>query len=731
MKNRCYGPKRHWLLASIMASSALATPAFAQSQQLTGTQAAVDEDDGSSTEITVLGARRPDYSTLDSSTGLKIDAPLIETPLSVSVIPDTLIKDRAIINLDKLGDTVAGVQRQAAANVNGGSSFILRGFRSDGAGSTTNGYRDFGFVTARDPISLDRVEFLKGPGSVLYGSSFAVGGLVNFVSKTPVNESFVDVGALGQLNYGAWRATVDANIADREERGGLRITAATGANDYINAFTNSRYVFANAVATWRLTDAVKVLVEGGYAFNRNPGTDASGLYSDPIFLSRDFSDFKPGAPWARNTSTTLSFRAEAEWAFADEGQLKLGFQRVNVDDNRNGVQPNFDISPDDVVVTDLAGDVFFARRATKGQQSQNDISGLLDVSYNVESGGIVHKILAGASYTDTSLYNTFFKAPLGSINIASPVYEAAPPPDNSYVPQSNSEGFGIKAYGFYIQDFIEIGDKIRLLAAIRRDVAKSIYQLRDRSEVFNQQTDSQWSPRLGATFLPNPSLSIYASWSKSFSPNLFGRGFTGEQNLPERGTQLEAGIKTKLIKDMFLTFSVYQLKRQNIEVFDDFDPDFFSLAGEQRSRGFEAEISGRIARRLQLTAAYSYVDAETTKDLNETLIGLRLPLVSKHSGNIFGRYDVPVGGDLTLGVGGGFFFASKRKIFLKADSLILPAFQRVDLSFDLKSKNKWNAQINIDDLFDEQQIESGGFFIEHTRGRTVTLSVGYQFYTPC
>jgi iron complex outermembrane recepter protein len=731
MKNRCYRLNRYWLFASIMASSALTAPAFAQLQQPVSAQAAVD--DGSSTEITVLGARRPDYSTSDSSTGLKIDAPLIETPLSVSVIPDTLIGDRAITNLDKLGDTVAGVQRQAGYNVNGGSSFILRGFRSDGAGSTTNGYRDFGFLTARDPISLDRVEFLKGPGSVLYGSSFAVGGLVNFVSKTPVNESFVDVGALGQLNYGVWRATVDANIADREERGGLRITAATGANDYINAFTNSRYVFVNANAAWRLTDTVKVLVEGTYGFNRNPGSDANGLDNAtflgvPIFLSREFSAFKPGAAWSKNTSTTLGFRAETEWAFADDGQLKIGFQRVNVNDNRrDGVRPDFDFNREDRLFSDSDGNIFFRRRASRAQQTQNDTAGLLEASHKIESGGVVHKILAGASYTNTSLYYSFFIAPLSPLNIANPVYEAAPPPDSSFSLEYDPEGYGIKAYGFYIQDFIEIGEKIRLLVAIRRDIAKSIYQLRDRSEVLNRQTDSQWSPRLGATFLPNPSLSIYASWSKSFSPNLLGRGFTGEQNLPERGTQLEAGIKTKLIKDMFLTLSAYQLKRRNIEVFDNDNPDFFALAGEQRSRGFEVELSGRVGRRLQLTASYSFVDGKLTEDLNESLLGLPLPLASKHSGNIFGRYDLPIGGDLTLGIGGGFFFASKRKLSLELDSVTLPAFQRVDMSFDLKSKGRWNAQVNIDDLFDEQQIESGGFFIEHTRGRTVTLSVGYQF----
>jgi len=172
----------------VLAALAWAQGVAAQEKRETPDSVAVEA-------IIVTGQRPEGYAVESSETGLRIDAPLLETPLSVSVVTDELLADRGITDLSRAGDTVAGIQRQSGYGYPFTTSYVIRGFRTDGAASTINGYREFGFVTARDPINIARVEFLKGPASVLYGSSFAVGGLVNFVTKTPVNESFAEVSA--------------------------------------------------------------------------------------------------------------------------------------------------------------------------------------------------------------------------------------------------------------------------------------------------------------------------------------------------------------------------------------------------------------------------------------------------------------------------------------------------------------------------------------------------------
>ena len=197
-----------FLFSCALAAAAISNPARADGA-----------DDEATRTIVVTAERQRAYAVTNSGTGLRIDAPLLETPLSVSVVTDKLLADRGITNLNAAGDTVAGVQRQSGYGYPFSTSYVIRGFRTDGAASTINGYREFGFVTARDPVNIARVEFLKGPASVLYGSSFALGGIVNYVTKTPTKDDFVDVGAqVGSL--GLKRVTVDMNLAGKGGRSG-------------------------------------------------------------------------------------------------------------------------------------------------------------------------------------------------------------------------------------------------------------------------------------------------------------------------------------------------------------------------------------------------------------------------------------------------------------------------------------------------------------------------------
>jgi iron complex outermembrane recepter protein len=150
-----------------------------------------------------------DYTRTHASTATKTDTPIMETPYSVKVLPAQVLKDQQVIRLEDAIQSVAGVQ---SSFTNGGDSdvFIMRGFQN------TNIYQD-GFLMPsalgggtlkRETANLERIEVLKGPGSVLFGRN-EPGGVINMVTKRPLATPYY---ALQQQfgSYDFYRTTADA-----------------------------------------------------------------------------------------------------------------------------------------------------------------------------------------------------------------------------------------------------------------------------------------------------------------------------------------------------------------------------------------------------------------------------------------------------------------------------------------------------------------------------------------
>lgn len=125
-----------------------------------------------------------DYNRINAVTATRTDTPLMQTPMSVKVVPQQVLKDQQAITIDQALRNVSG----AVSGAQGSGTFFLRGF------GNYNNYRD-GFLNqsqwahTEDLANIERVEVLKGPGSLLYGRS-EPGGIVNFVTKQPLDTPY-------------------------------------------------------------------------------------------------------------------------------------------------------------------------------------------------------------------------------------------------------------------------------------------------------------------------------------------------------------------------------------------------------------------------------------------------------------------------------------------------------------------------------------------------------------
>ena len=178
----------------------------------------------------------------------------------------------------------------------------------------------------------------------------------------------------------------------------------------------------------------------------------------------------------------------------------------------------------------------------------------------------------------------------------------------------------------YVIDQIELGEHVHVLAGGRLDNIDFSDDLNAR-----ERTDTEFSPMVGVLGAINDELSIYGNYSRSFAPpsaRVFG------ELVPERGTQIEAGIKKRFGPwNAETTFAVYQLERDNIPIAD--DTGFTQQTGNQRSRGFEIDFAAQPSARSRAFVSYAYNDAELTEFREAVLVSIDPPLtaVLYHSGN--------------------------------------------------------------------------------------------------
>jgi hemoglobin/transferrin/lactoferrin receptor protein len=147
------------------------------------------------------------------------DEPVFESPRSVSVVDRADLLERTSRTTPEALNEEAGVFVQRTNH--GGGSPIIRGqfgnrilLLVDGIRLNNSSFRQGTnqYLNTIDPLVLDRVEVVRGPGSALYGSD-AIGGLINVLTERPR--------LTGEGAYGGMRAVSASN--DRSAQLGMRM----------------------------------------------------------------------------------------------------------------------------------------------------------------------------------------------------------------------------------------------------------------------------------------------------------------------------------------------------------------------------------------------------------------------------------------------------------------------------------------------------------------------------
>jgi catecholate siderophore receptor len=650
---------------------------------------------------------------------LKFTRPILDTPRTLSVIPDEVMHSQGATTLRDVLRNTPGITFQAGEGGGGlpGDTFSMRGF-SAGNDITVDGVREAG-AYSRDAFNLEQVEVLKGPAGAVAGRG-ATGGSINLVSKMPKADPFARV-STGMGNAGYTRATLDANAPLHSIEGtALRVNAMYGASRVPNrdVVENSSWGVAPSLSLGigkptRFTVAYTHLAQDNVPDYGLPwaaldaGADQSNFYGLQGYDYETITSDTATATAERDLSSRWTLRNISRWTANERDsaitsprppnrQLQQRFMEHGQLANQTSVAGSFHIG---AIQHDFAGGIEIARERTEtrrqSQTANQPQTDLLD--------------------PDPSQH------PFG------------PMPTNLGNPEETTLGL----LGVYAFDTVRLGSRWEVSAGLRWDSVDADYALTNRAT--NAVTrlgrdDRMTSWNAGVVYKPRANGSIYAGAGTSFNPSVeaaaTGAGLSDTPSAanninlaPEKTQNLELGTKWELAGGRAAaTAAVFRTIKTNART-RNATSDPFVLDGEQRVEGVELGLSGRIRDNWTILGGYSFLHSEFAASANPLEEGAALAFTPEHSFNVW--TDARVASKVSLGAGAQYMDAVFRNATNTAE---VPGYWLMNAMAAYDVTAALTLRLNVNNLTDERYVDraGGGHYIPGA-GRSVILSAEIDF----
>lgn len=661
------------------------------------------------------------YVAKQTGTATKTDTPIAKVPQSIAVVPKDQIQDQRAGSVAEALRYTPGVLTEYRGASNLKDEMFVRGFYYvprylDGlylAGDLS--------YAKLDPYLLERVELLSGPSSVLYGQGNP-GGIVNMVSKRPLEEPFHEI----QLTFGSDKQLgLSFDMSDRlSSTLSYRLVGTGFDRDLQETFAEQRAFAIAPSFTWDLDADTRLTVLSGYQKEPNMGfrnfLDAVGTLS-PIpgygYVPRSFFVSDPNFEKAEREQYWAGY--EFEHAFSDDLTFRQNLRYHHVDHlhhtlvygNRNGTS--------------------ISRRASGGTEAWDTFSVDNHVEAKVQTGIARHTLLAGLDYLHRTRDYQWGFGTATAIDLADPQYGIGP---ITLAPDSDST-LKAEQTGLYVQDQVDIG-RFTLTAGGRFDWAST--DIEDKLGTDDQSYDDHaFTWRVGGVYTFDGGIAPYASYSTSFEPSLYTPPAGASAFDPTTAEQYEIGVKyAPKGTNTLLTAAYYDLTQENV-VMTDYSggwPGVNRQVGEIHNKGVELSARSDVTESLSLIAAYAYIDSEIVETVEADEQGKTPSRIPKHMASLWSTYafrDTVLKG---FTVGGGVRYVGtswgdNANTFEVPDVTLFDAMAKYDFAALDPKLEGFELQLNVKNIADETYVAScaSAYACFYGEGRLVTGTLTYRW----
>ena len=654
-----------------------------------------------------------------SAAGTKTDTPIIETPQSISVVTQQQLDDQKPRGISEALNYTSGAFTALVGASNRYDYVALRGFSDSSVDNTLlDGLRlmsDQGSYSSFqvDPYFLQRIDVLKGPGSILYGRA-SPGGVVALTSKKPLFQPYHEVElTVGNRNRLEGAFDISGPI-DQNGVMAFRVTGlARGMDTQFDHVREQRFAIAPSLAIHFTPDTHLLLQaylqhdpEGGY----HSGVPAEGSLfpRNGRYISRYFFDGDPTVEKYRRTERMVGY--QFEHAFNDQLTVRQNFRYVFGDTRLRQIY-GFGWASADELTRYYSG----AKEATHAYTVDNQLEG------KFATGAMKHTVLFGLDYQKRHVDGFWESGSADPINAFNPVYGS---PGVTGVTASPIDRW-LEQTGLYLQDQIAI-DRWRFTLGVREDHAKA-------SNLYGTGTPSEWSgskftKRAGVVYLFDNGIAPYFSYSDGFNPSLRADQ-RGNLLQPATAKQFEAGVRYQPKgSSTLLAASVFNLDQENVAT-KPVGQIYYVPSGKIRTRGVELEARTQVTDTVSVLANYTFTNMKFIESA-EGFVGNTPYQVPRHMASAWVDWRFMPG--YTAGMGLRYVGTSWGD---NANSFKVPPYTLVDLMLRIDLA-RWDPslkgaklQLSAKNLFNKNYVASclSNAYCYWGDARNVMATISYQW----
>ena len=657
--------------------------------------------------VQVQGQEESGYRTDTASVGGFNEAPLLDTPASITVINAALIKDQQARLLSEVLRNDASVG-DSYAPIGYYENFVVRGFSLNAASSYKINGRT---ITGEQNVALEnkqQVEVLKGLAGLQSGIS-EPSGVINYVTKRPEDVRSVTV-ATDDRGSG-YIATDVGGWFGSEQQFGLR---ANVAHEDLNAYVehaNGQRDFVSLAFDWNISPDALLQLDAEYQTRQQrsvPGYQLLGGTqvphdASPKKLLGHQSGSHPVGIDALNLNGKFEYRFSDQW----KGTVSAARSKVVIDDyssfawggDTQGVgnyfspEGNYDIydyrSPDDT---------------RRDDEVQAAMTGLFDTA------GLGHELTFGTSaFRRVIDKRKSVNEWIGSGNI----YEDAPTFTPTDKPLNDSHrNLDSRQYGLFVTDRIRFNEQWQTILG-GREVRLDEKAFDENGNASRHTQQYVFLPQASLIYTPVENISLYTRYSKGLSLGGTAPWFatnSGDTLAPTVSRQIEAGVKydwrrISFAAAVFQTRQAYQYARPAGDTFT------YVQQGEQKNTGLELSANGWATDRLQIATSVAAIRARVNNSGTPDYEGHQAINVPTLRASVYADYALPWMNGLAL-LGGVQY--SARKYANRSGNVEVGDYAVVNVGSRYTTKidgYETVFRLSVDNLFDKRYWRDAGEYM--------------------
>ncbi|MEL7978771.1 TonB-dependent receptor [Vreelandella titanicae] len=658
--------------------------------------------------------------------GLLGNMDTMDAPFNITSYTSELIESQQARSIADLTDNDPSIQistRGRGTNT-GGDTFHIRGFDLFNSDISLNGLYGVMPLNTISMETVERVEIIKGPNTLLGGVSPGgrVGGAINIVPKRASDTPLTKISAVYQSDSQLGTHIDAGRRFGESNQFGVRLNGVFREGDTAVDGQSSTLGVASLGLDYQ-EDNYRLSADLGYQKDR---TDAGSGFGSGLQLRQGVE--VPSAPDASK-------------------QTAQSWEEIENEDTYAAIQGEYDLSPNWTIYGGLGG-----RNNTRYNLRTNHAlidalnplasfpvyypdyadtrSGTSGIRGLVTTGGITHNFNINVSklreeggylYESSDVSLSSLQS-VGVIGLPTQ-FELSKDIPKSFERELTSIAAANVIGLFDDQLLVTLGARHQNVRIENFDTESG-----NRTSLYDQ---SAIAPAVGVTVKPTDSISLYGNYIEGLD-----LGYTapataenaGETFPPSKTQQLEAGVKLD-IGSFGGSVSAFEIRQPStITLPGSTEGAFISTQdGEQRNRGVEINVFGQPTSTLKLLGGIAYLQPTLTETQDGVNDGNQAPGISRWIGNVSVEWDAPL-----LGLSLNSSVVSSSSQYIDASNAQeIPGWTRWDIGAGYQFDNHpIIVRANINNLLGKDYWESAGGSGGRLRlsdPRSVILSATMEF----